>query len=457
MPEQNVSPSLDVDDEEEDNRSIIINDEADQEFLSEPIHFGPESQDDDEDDDDGEEMKLSAKMALLDFRGRIEDAILSNYLVYNKKKNDTEKVIFSKRNLENQRDMTLWGVPLLSSKGHQGTDVVLMSFLKARDYKVAEAFKALRKVLRWRTKHRVDGILDEEFSPEVENMWFTNGKDRKGRPICYQVLGNFKKKDLQREIWGTHNQHRKELVRWRIQCLEKGIRLLDFKPGAQHSLVLVTDLRNSPGTAMKEVRWITRKMLRIVQDNYPGLIYKNIVINVPIWYSTFHAFNLRVIQQRSKTKFIFVKPARVTDTLLRYIPAEQLQVHYGGIKRDIDDEFSPEDKVLEETLKPSIISTIKIPANQVDMTITWDWMVVGNEVMYKEEFVPEDDCSYNVLLQSDKKLTGLVRNSFHIREPGEIAITIHNLTSKKKRAFYRSKTKPSVYQFTRSTSDPIPS
>nr|GMD73064.1 patellin-4-like [Ipomoea batatas] len=445
MPEQKVFPSFD--DDEEDNSSIIINDleEADQEFLSEPIQCGRESQDSDEDDDDNsqDEMKLSAKMALLDFRSRIEDAILSNYLVYNKKKNDTERVIFSKGKLENQRDMTLWGVPLLSAKGHQGTDAVLMSFLKASDYKVAEAFKALRKVLRWRTKHRVDAILDEEFSPEVENMWFTNGKDKKGRPVCYQVLGNFKKKDLQREIWGAH-EHRKDLVRWRIQCLEKGIRLLDFKPGAQNSIVLVTDLRNSPGTAMREVRWITRKMLRTIQDNYPGLIYKNIVINVPVWYSTFHALNLRVIQQRSKTKFIFVKPARVTDTLLKYIPAEQLQVGYGGIKRDIDDEFSPEDKVLEETLKPSIITTINIPANEVDMTITWDWMVVGNEVSYKEEFVPEDDCSYNVLIQSDKKLTGIVRNSFHIREPGEIAITIHNLTSKKKRAFYRSKTKPSV-------------
>lgn len=78
------------------------------------------------------------------------------------------------------------------------------------------------------------------------------------------------------------------------------------------------------------------------------------------------------------------------------------------------------------------------------MTITWDLMVVGNEVSYKEEFVPEDDCSYNVLVQSDKKMTGLARNSFHIREPGEIVINIHNLTSKKKRAFYRYKTKPSV-------------
>lgn len=78
------------------------------------------------------------------------------------------------------------------------------------------------------------------------------------------------------------------------------------------------------------------------------------------------------------------------------------------------------------------------------MTITWDLMVLGNEVSYKEEFIPDDDCSYRVLLQEDKKMVESVRNSFHIREEGKIVVTISNPTYKKKTAFYRYKTKPSV-------------
>uniref|UniRef100_M1ANI1 Patellin-4 n=2 Tax=Solanum TaxID=4107 RepID=M1ANI1_SOLTU len=48
------------------------------------------------------------------------------------------------------------------------------------------------------------------------------------------------------------------------------------------------------------------------------------------------------------------------------------------------------------------------------------------------------------MLQEDKKMVESVRNSFHIREEGRIVITIDNPTYKKKTAFYRYKTKPSV-------------
>lgn len=76
--------------------------------------------------------------------------------------------------------------------------------------------------------------------------------------------------------------------------------------------------------------------------------------------------------------------------------------------------------------------------------------VVGYEVMYREEFVPDDDCSYTVLLQ-EKRMGETIRNSFYIREPGNIMITIANATYNKKKAFYRYKTSPvlSVYMSTK--------
>lgn len=80
---------------------------------------------------------------------------------------------------------------------------------------------------------------------------------------------------------------------------------------------------------------------------------------------------------------------------------------------------------------------------QAEMTITWDVTVVGSDVTYKEEFVPNDDGSYRVLLQKESKIrTNSIRNSFYIREPGHILITIGNPTFKKRKLFYRTKTKP---------------
>lgn len=68
-------------------------------------------------------------------------------------------------------------------------------------------------------------------------------------------------------------------------------------------------------------------------------------------------------------KFIFVVVLVIKHThiyIYRYIPPEQLQGDYGGLKKDKDEEFSPDDKVLEATLKPSIITTVKIPAKEVN-------------------------------------------------------------------------------------------
>ena len=76
--------------------------------------------------------------------------------------------------------------------------------------------------------------------------------------------------------------------------------------------------------------------------------------------------------------------------------------------------------------------------------MVWDATVVGFDVSYKEEFIPDDDCSYNVLLQNERKMKESARNSFYIYEPGRIVITIDNATSKNKKIFFRNKSKPTL-------------
>lgn len=82
------------------------------------------------------------------------------------------------------------------------------------------------------------------------------------------------------------------------------------------------------------------------------------------------------------------------------------------------------------------------------MTVYWDVMVVGYEVSYTEEFIPDDDCSYRILVNKEKKMGKSVRNSFHIREPGTLVLRIENATFKKKLAFYRYSIKPTVTNLT---------
>lgn len=224
----------------------------------------------DEDVDSMEEMKPAWRIALLEFRCRVEDAILGNYILgKNGEKSFSDRI---EKPDENLSDISLWGVPLLPSKGHKGTDLVLMKFLKVKDFKVADAFKNLKKTLKWRREMETEGILGERFSPDLEDLGYINGTDKGGRPLCYCLYGNFNDRELYKKIFGTE-ENCEVLLRWRIQFMEKCIRTLTFKPGEPDSIVQIIDLKNI-GPAIKHVRSIARRWLFILQEHYPGIVFK---------------------------------------------------------------------------------------------------------------------------------------------------------------------------------------
>lgn len=225
--------------------------------------------------------------------------------------------------------------------------------------------------------------------------------------------------------------------------MEKGIQKLDFRPEGVTSILQVYDLKNCPGPSKKEIRSATYKAIGLLQDNYPELVAKNVFINVPFWYYAFYSLISPFLTQRSKSKFVVARPAKVTETLLKYIPLEEIPTQYGGFKRENDLEFNSEDGgVSEICLKPGSTETIEIPAADAGATLIWDMAVLGWEVSYKEEFVPTDEGSYTIIIQKEKKMDSIeeaIRNSFRNNEPGKVVLTIKNHSKKKKRAFYRYK------------------
>ncbi|XP_077253341.1 sec14p-like phosphatidylinositol transfer family protein [Tasmannia lanceolata] len=347
---------------------------------------------------------------------------------------------------EIDKDISLWAVPLLPSKGSESTDVMLLKFLRARDFKVDEAFEMLKNTLQWRKEFKMDTILDEDFGTHLSSVAFMNGLDREGHPVCYNIYGVFENNELYQKTFGTEEK-REQFLRWRFQVMEKGIHNLNFKPGGVSSLLQITDLKNAPGPSKKELRFATKQAVGLLQDNYPEFVARNIFINVPFWYYAFNALVSPFLTQRTKSKFVFARPAKVTETLLKYIPAEDIPIHYGGMKRENDTEFNIGNGGVSECIvKSGSTETIEIPAPEVGMTLLWDLTVLGWEVNYKEEFVPTDEGSYTVIIQKGKKMGSQVepvRNSFKNRESGKVILTIENSTYKKKKVLYRHKVKSS--------------
>ncbi|XP_072970631.1 patellin-4-like [Typha angustifolia] len=411
-----------------------------------------------------DDLKPWERRALLEFRSRLEESILTNQLFrpqhhHEKSKARVANACYPEEcdaNEDDPKAVSLWGIPLLPSLGHEGTDVILFKFLQARDLRVSDALDMLQRALRWRREHRVDGILEEDVGfPELSNSTaYMDGVDKDGHPVCYNVYGVFKDKDLYRESFGNE-EGRERFVRWRVQFMEKGIKELSFKPGGVGSMLQIIDLKDSLSHSM-ELRATTKKLVSILQDNYPEFVAKNIFLNVSFRSYAYHSLFSHFVSARSRSKFIFARPGKVTETLLKFIAPEDLPIQYGGFKRVDDNEFSPENgRVSEIVIKGGTVEKIVIPTVQPGVTMVWDVAVVGWDVSYKEEFVPDDEGSYRVLIREEKKLDEPLRNSFYISEPGKVVLTIENRSFKKKKILYRSKSKPTVpvYNLLNKTAD----
>ncbi|KAF3333702.1 patellin-4-like protein [Carex littledalei] len=369
------------------------------------------------------------KKALFELRSLVETKLL------NPKEGDEGEM----------KEMSLWSVPLLPSKCPESNNVILLKFLRAREFKVKDAYKMLEKTLEWRKESKIDSILEESsLGEDLGTTFYMNGTDREGRPVCYNLLGAFRDEETYQRAFGSEEKKR-DFLRWRVQLMEKGIEKLEFGPGKPSSFVQVIDLKDAPGLSKKEIRVAMKEVVELLQDNYPEFVAKNIFINAPFWYYAFGALISPFLTQRTRSKFVFARPSRVTETLLKYIPVENIPVSYGGLKRENDSEiYGDGSGVLEQVLKANSVESIEIPLPQVGTTLVWDLTVLGWEVHYKEEFVPSDEGSYSILIQKERKLTyeeKTVCNSFKNNEPGKVVLTIDNFTYKKKKALYRYKIK----------------
>ncbi|KAL3845665.1 hypothetical protein ACJIZ3_003068 [Penstemon smallii] len=342
-------------------------------------------------------------------------------------------------------EVSIWGIPLLAD---EKSDVILLKFLRARDFKVKEAFTMLKNVVSWRKEFKIDELLEEENIGEgLEKVVYIHGVDKEGHPVCYNSFGEFQDKELYSNTFAD-GEKRAKFLRWYIQFLEKNVRKLEFSPEGTCTIVQVTDLKNSPGLILskKELRQATNQALQLLQDNYPEFVAKQVFINVPWWYVAYNRMISPFLTQRTKSKFVFAGPTKTAETLLKYIAPEQIPVQYGGLSKEGESEFTTSDPATEEIIKPAGKCTIEFPITEAG-TLVWEARVIGWDVTYGAEFVPSAEGGYTWIVQKARKIgpadEQAIGCTFKIGEPGKIVLTFENQTSKKKKLLYRSKTKPS--------------
>ena len=180
-------------------------------------------------------------------------------------------------------EVSIWGIPLLAD---ERSDVILLKFLRARDFKVKDAFAMIKNTIRWRKEFGIDELMEEDLGDELEKVVFMHGFDKDGHPVCYNIYGEFQNKELYKKAF-SDEEKRQRFLRWRIQFLEKSIRKLDFNPGGICTIVQVNDLKNSPGPGKWELRQATNQALHLLQDNYPEFVAKQVQYLILLYHSLF--------------------------------------------------------------------------------------------------------------------------------------------------------------------------
>ncbi|CAI9097218.1 OLC1v1033592C1 [Oldenlandia corymbosa var. corymbosa] len=273
---------------------------------------------------------------------------------------------------------SMWGVPLLG--GDEKADVILLKFLRARDFRVPESHQMLMKCLAWRKDFGADNILEEDMGfKELEGVVaYMKGYDREGHPVCYNAYGVFKDKGMYERIFGKNNvdEHEKEklkkFLRWRVQVLERGIQSLEFKPGGVNSIIQVTDLKDMP---KRELRVASNHILSLFQDNYPEMVARKIFINVPWYFSMLYSMFSPFLTQRTKSKFVISKEGNVAETLYKFIRPEDLPVQYGGLSRAEDLQGGPPKPASEFTVKGG--EKVNIQIDGIEVT-NYVYFIIGS-------------------------------------------------------------------------------
>ena len=96
--------------------------------------------------------------------------------------------------------------------------------------------------------------------------------DCDGHPVRCNAYGVFKDREMYERVFGD-GEKLKRFLRWRVQVMERGVRLLQLKPGGVNSIIQVTDLKDMP---KRELRVASNQILSLFQDNYPEMVARKV-------------------------------------------------------------------------------------------------------------------------------------------------------------------------------------
>ncbi|KAJ3183316.1 hypothetical protein HDU85_002342 [Gaertneriomyces sp. JEL0708] len=221
--------------------------------------------------------------------------------------------------------------------------VILLKFLRAREWNVDAAVTMLIDTLKWRKDINMPSLLTESFPDNINSLGAISGVSLNNTPITYNYYT---------ELGSLPNDSYPTFLRWRIQLMERAIATLAFHRGIETVTQIhdYTDVGMFSMTRNKELKPTIKEITRIFQNHYPEFLERKYFIGVPkLMTFLFNTFSM-LVSKRTRDRFCLVTSEKTRGALLEHIDIRQLEERYGGVPH---------------SLKPDEMTEIAVPARKM--------------------------------------------------------------------------------------------
>jgi hypothetical protein len=191
-------------------------------------------------------------------------------------------------------------------------DACQQRYLRAHKNNVANAVRGLYETILWRREYQPDKITLEDVASEgLANNTFTNGFDRKGRPIIYVK---------KRGVLGDPVKN----VRLLVYVLESAIKLMK---NDVDRWIIVFDFQEYSRANSPPLN-ISKQTLDILSKHYPERLGCAFFTFTPWIFGIFWSVFSRFVDPITSKKIHFI--GEDMNHLLELIDVDQLEKKYGG-------------------------------------------------------------------------------------------------------------------------------
>ncbi|ORZ35967.1 CRAL-TRIO domain-containing protein [Catenaria anguillulae PL171] len=247
----------------------------------------------------------------------------------------------------NTPDTSLWNVDLSAvsstSPLTSGQSVILLKFLRARDFVVADALAMLTNTLKWRKAFNVTSLASEVFPDDYASLGQVFGRERASRcPVTYNYYGGLNVDALFTSTPTNPSAGPDQFVRWRVQLMESAMSQLDLNSDPEVEAVM--QVHDYAGASMRPagaMRDATKQIIALFADNYPECLSRKLFVNVPAVMESLFSVISVFSPAKTRAKFRMIGAGRTREALWEWIDPTEVPDRYGkfdaGDKHKIQD------------------------------------------------------------------------------------------------------------------------